>query len=136
MGDAVIRWAGCVRVKWAPARWAFAAVACAFALALCSQPMLAKKHAAPTRTIEGAVFDAADNPVSGAEVDLADLTSGKKTAIYSMDKGQYSFNGLDLHHDFQVQAKFNGAASEARKVSFLEPRNDVIINLHLPPAKK
>jgi len=54
-------------------------------------------------------------------------------AIYADENGQYQFTDLDPHHDFEIQAKFNGVASETRQVSTIDTRRKVVINLTIPP---
>ncbi len=113
-----------------------AKAALAAAILLLTPPLWAKHHPAPTRTIQGTVFNAAGKAVTGAEVDLTNLTTGKTAAIYSMAGGSYEFDGLPMSDSFELQAKFGGAISKPFKVSFLEPRNIVVVNLRLIPQKK
>jgi ubiquinone/menaquinone biosynthesis C-methylase UbiE len=93
-------------------------------------PGLAAKQKAPTtETVSGAVTDKAENRISGATVTLKDLQTGKTVAIYTEANGQYQFSDLDPHHDYQIQASFQGVASETRQVSSLDTRRKLVINL-------
>ncbi len=120
--------------SWLRGVWCgFALIAVFCAVAPSPQALFAKKKEPPSRTITGQVMDKASNPISGAAVELNDLTSGKKIAIYSQEDGSYQFAGLRLDHDYELQAHYQGEASEVRKVSSVEPRNRVVINLRIPP---
>jgi ubiquinone/menaquinone biosynthesis C-methylase UbiE len=93
-------------------------------------PGLAAKQKAPTtETVSGLVTDKAENRISGATVTLKDLQTGKTVAIYTEANGQYQFSDLDPHHDYQIQASFQGVASETRQVSSLDTRRKLVINL-------
>ena len=113
--------------------------ACALASAsiclvmLCMPELVAKEKKPITKTIAGAVLDAADNPIVGAAVELNDVQAGKKFAKYSQENGKYQFTDLDPKHDYEVQASFKGMASEIRRVSSLDDRRLVVLNLTLTP---
>ena len=93
-----------------------------------------KKNKPPTtKTVAGQVQDPAEKTLGGAEVTLKDLQTGKTLAIYAEANGQYQFTGLDPHHDFEIQAKFKGVASETRQVTSFDTRWKVVINLTIPP---
>lgn len=117
--------------------------ACALALAfaaLClifdSAPLMARKKKLPTtKTVIGQVFDAADNPIGGAAVEMKDLTTGKTTAIYAGPQGHFTFTGLSLTQDYQFRAHYKGKSSEVRKVSSYDTRTNLVVNLHIPPPK-
>ena|SRR5437879_4520079 len=94
---------------------------------------LAKKKKETPRTISGRVLDEADNGISGAVVELTDLQTGKKVAIFSEEEGRYKFSDLERNHDYEVKASYKGAPSEARKASFLGEQQ-LILNLRIPPA--
>ncbi len=93
-------------------------------------PGVAAKQKAPiTETVSGLVVDDDENGISGAAVTLKDLGTGKTEAIYSEADGQYKFSGLDPHHDYQIQASFNGLTSETREVLSVETRRDLVLDL-------
>ncbi|MGA2076455.1 MAG: carboxypeptidase-like regulatory domain-containing protein [Terriglobia bacterium] len=112
-------------------------VVCWLLAAACLVPasgLAAKKNKAPTtKTVTGQVQDPAEKTLGGAEVTLKDLQTGKTLAIYADENGQYQFTDLDPHHDFEIQAKFKGVASETRQVSTIDTRWKVVINLTIPP---
>ena len=96
--------------------------------------LAAKKQKAPTtKTVIGQVMDKTEAGISGAEVTLKDLQTGKTVAIYAEANGQYQFTDLDPHHDYEIQASFKGVASETRQVSSFDTRWKVVINLTIPP---
>src|SRR5579872_3841470 len=61
----------------------------------------AKEKKTPSKTLSGAVFDDAGNPLQGATVELADAQSGKVLDIYSQQGGSYQFADLSLDHDYK-----------------------------------
>jgi hypothetical protein len=79
------------------------------------------------------VMDKAENGISGAEVTLKDLQTGKTMAIYAEENGQYHFSDLDPDHDYEIQASFHGVSSETVQVSSIDTRMRVVINLTIPP---
>ncbi len=102
-------------------------------LVLCVPGSAAKEKKKVTKTIAGVVVDGADNPVVGATVELNDVQSSKKLAKYSQEAGKYQFADLDPKHDYEVQASFRGTSSEVRRVSSLDDRRLVVVNLTLIP---
>jgi len=106
------------------------AVACLFPV---SGPAAKKQKAPTTKTVTGQILDKSEHGISGAEVTLKDLQTGKVVAIYAEPDGQYQFSDLDPHHDYEVQANFKGAASETRQVTSFDTRWKVVINLTIPP---
>ena len=111
-------------------RVALAAAACL--LAVTSVAGLPKKKPPLPRTVSGKVLDPNDNGISGADVELTDMQTGKKLDIFSDSDGQYKFSDLVPTHDYEVRATYKGAASQTRKASsLLEPQ--LILNLQIPP---
>jgi hypothetical protein len=116
--------------------WAVRALCSLLAVAGLLYPpgLAAKKEKAPTtKTVSGMVMDKTENGIGGAEVTLKDLQTGKIVAIYAEPNGQYQFSDLDPHHDYQIQARFKGVASETRHVSSIDTRTKLVINLTIPP---
>lgn len=119
-------------------------LACVFSLAfaaLCltfdSAPLTAKKKGPPTsKTVVGQVFDNQDTGISGAAVEITDLTTGKTAAIYTGPEGRFTFTDLKLTEDYQLKAHYKGQSSEVRKVSSWDTRTDLVLNLHIPPLKE
>ena len=90
----------------------------------------------PSRVVTGLVSDEADDPLSGATVTLTDLETGKKLASYTGDDGRYLFSSLETTREYEVQATHKGIASRVRKVTTIDPRNKITLNLQIPPPKE
>jgi hypothetical protein len=114
--------------------WRVAALAAACWVPLCF-PCLAAKEKAVTKTVSGAVLDEADNAIVGAAVKLTDLYTGKQVAAYTGEGGHYQFADLPPNHDYEVQATYKGSSSDVRKVSSVDTRRRIVINLTIPGAK-
>lgn len=99
-------------------------------------PLSAKDKKPQSRTVTGTVFDEAENPIQGAAVELTDLQTQKVLDIYSQDGGQYLFADLRFDHDYTVKATYKGASSEVRRVSILESRAHLVLNLTIPKTPK
>jgi hypothetical protein len=95
--------------------------------------VVAKQKAPTTKTVSGMVMDKATNGIGGAEVTLKDKETGTSTAIYAESNGAYKFSDLDPHHDYEIQAKFQGMTSETRQINSFDTRLRLVINLTLAP---
>ena len=104
-------------------------------LVFAAVPLIAKKSPPPTKTVRGQVLDDSGSGITGAAVEMTDLTTGKKTAIYTQDGGRFLFADLRPSHDYQFRATYQGKQSEIRKVSSLDVRLRMVVNLHIPPPK-
>jgi hypothetical protein len=96
--------------------------------------LAAKKKPPLTKTVQGEVLDASNNPVVGASVELTDETAGKTLGLYTEAGGRYAFTELKPNHDYKVQAKYKGMASEVRHASSLDEDNIVVLNLTISPS--
>ena len=104
---------------------------------LIAQPLgLIAKEKKVVRVVSGVVSDASENPISGAVVTLTDLRDSKKTATYTGQSGTYQFSDLQLTRDYEVQASYKGVSSRLRKISSIDPRNRIVMNLRIPPLKE
>jgi hypothetical protein len=107
-----------------------------FWLAFDAAPLTAKRRKPPTsKTVVGQVFDASDSGIVGAAVEMTNLTTGKTTAIYTGPEGRFTFTDLKLTQDYQFKAHYKGQSSEVRRVSSLDTRTDLVLNLHIPPPE-
>ncbi len=97
---------------------------------------LTAKEKKPVRLVTGIVSDEAENPITGATVTLTDLQTGKKSASYTGADGRYLFSGLETTREYEVQAARNGITSRIRKVSTIDPRDKITLNLQIPPPKE
>ena len=106
-------------------------------LAFDPAPLTAKRKGPPTsKTVVGQVFDASDNPIAGAAVEMTDLSTNKTSAIYTGPDGRFSFTDLKFTKDYQIKAHFKGQSSEVRKVSSWDTRTDLVLNLHIPAPEE
>lgn len=109
---------------------------CALAGILVAQwSALGAKETKPIRVVSGVVSDASENPISGAVVTLKDLQDGKKMAIFTGQSGAYQFSDLQITRDYEVQATYKGISSRVRRVSTIDPRSRIVLNLRIPPPK-
>lgn len=104
-------------------------------LAFCTLAVMAKEKKIP-RTVSGTVLDKHENGITGATVELTDLATGKKIAIYSEEGGRYKFSDLEPTHDYSLQATRGSLSSEVRKISSFDSRNSFVINLKIEPPPK
>jgi hypothetical protein len=123
-------------LPWVEARRACVLVAVAVLLFAFSMPRLVAKENKPSRVVTGVVFDEAENPIAGAAVVLTDLQTGKKSATYTREEGAYQFSDLQPTRDYEVQATHKGLSSQVRRVSSVDPRNRIVLNLRIPPPKE
>ncbi len=96
---------------------------------------LAAKQKKVPRSVSGFVLDKDENGIAGATVELTDLQTGKKLAIFSEEGGRYKFSDLEPLHDYELQATHKGLSSEVRRVSSFDSRNTIVINLKIEPPK-
>ncbi|HVJ08875.1 MAG TPA: carboxypeptidase-like regulatory domain-containing protein [Acidisarcina sp.] len=83
------------------------------------------------RVIQGKVFGASEEPVSGAVVYLKDVkTLGVKSFISTSD-GSYRFGQLSLAVDYEIWAEQGGKKSPTRTVSSFDQKTLYTINLKL-----
>ena len=83
------------------------------------------------RTIQGTVKDQADNPASGAIVQLKDLRSSKVLDFATKEDGKFAFRELRLDVDYELVAKRGDLATPPKKVTTYDTRNQVILNFKL-----
>ncbi len=95
-----------------------------------------EKNSKPTRLVTGIVSDASDNPIVGAAVTLTNLRTGRKRSAYTTGEGRYQFSDLEPLDDYEVQAAHKGLSSQVRRVSTIDPRNRITLNLQIPPPKE
>jgi hypothetical protein len=108
-----------------------------FCLAAVFTPVLpGKQKRVTTKTISGFVLDENENGIVDAAVSITDLQNGKKFATASKEGGRFSFADLPPGHDYEVQAVYKDQSSEVRKVSSLDTRLRISLNLRIPPPKE
>ena len=88
-----------------------------------------------TRTIEGSVKDAADNPLANAIVQLKNLKTSKIVDYPTRDDGKFSFKDLPMDANFELMAKRGAMTAPVKKVTIYDTRKYVILNFQLTSAK-
>jgi hypothetical protein len=84
-----------------------------------------------TRSVQGVVMDAGDNPVVGAVVQLKDTKTLQVRSFITQDKGSYHFAGLSTNVDYELKAEHDGASSGTKTLSVFDSRKQANINLKL-----
>ncbi len=84
-----------------------------------------------SRTIEGSVLDHSGHPVPGAVVLIEDLKSLQVRTYLVQEDGKFRFRGLSSDANYELRARFNGVASNAKTVSVFETHPVVVVNLTL-----
>ena len=83
------------------------------------------------RSVQGAVTDAKDNPVSGAVVYIKNSKTLQIRSFVTKDQGTYYFHSLSPDVDYELHAESNGATSPNKTLSSFDSRKEAIINLKL-----
>ena len=109
------------------------AVFCLVAISL--PALIAKEKKQVTKTVSGFVLDPNENGIVDAAVSITDMQSGKKFTTVSQEGGRFQFANLSPRHDYEVQAAYQDMSSAVRKVSSLDTRLRIVLNLRIPPPK-
>jgi hypothetical protein len=83
------------------------------------------------RSVQGAVTDAKDNPVSGAVVYIKNAKTLQIRSFVTKDQGTYYFHSLSPDVDYELHAESNGATSPNKTLSSFDSRKEATINLKL-----
>ena len=81
------------------------------------------------KTVHGMVLDKAENPLPEAIVYLKNLQNNSVKTSFADDQGNYRFSGLDPNTDYEIHAEFKGDVSPTRRLSSLDGRKDIYLNL-------
>jgi hypothetical protein len=84
-----------------------------------------------TRTVQGVVTNASDQPVGKAIVQLKDTKTLQVRSFITQPDGAYHFAGLSDNVDYELKAEHNGAASDTKTLSVFDSRKAAVINLKL-----
>ncbi|HVS73920.1 MAG TPA: carboxypeptidase-like regulatory domain-containing protein [Candidatus Acidoferrales bacterium] len=91
------------------------------------------KRAAHIRTVRGFVSDKDGNPAAAAIIFLKNMRTQAIESRITDESGNYHFNGINPNADYEIHAEKDGTRSATRRVSSLDTRNQIIINLKLDP---
>jgi hypothetical protein len=88
-----------------------------------------------TRTIDGTVKDASDNPMAYAIVQLKNTKTSNIVNFATKDDGKFVFRDLPMDINYELLAKHGDVATPVKKVSVYDTRKHVILNFQLAAAK-
>lgn len=88
-----------------------------------------------TRTIDGTVKDAADNPLTEAIVQLKNTKTASIVDYVTKDDGRFVFSDLPMDVNFELLAKHGDITTPVKKVSIYDTRKRVIVNFQVASAK-
>lgn len=95
---------------------------------LCAQQ---KDEDTNTRTVEGLVTNAGDQPVAKAVVQLKNTKTLQIRSFITQDDGTYHFAGLGGDVEYQLKADHEGASSSWKTLSVFNTKKAAVINLKL-----
>jgi hypothetical protein len=88
-----------------------------------------------TRTIDGTVKDASDNPLADAIVQLKNTKTSNIVNFATKEDGKYVFRDLPMDINYELLAKHNNLSTPVKKISIYDTRKHVIVNFQLAAAK-
>ena len=83
------------------------------------------------RSVQGAVTDNHDNPISGAVVYIKNSKTLQIRSFVTKEQGTYYFHSLSPDVDYELHAESNGVTSGNKTLSSFDSRKQAIINLKL-----
>jgi hypothetical protein len=89
------------------------------------------RESANTRSVQGVVMDAADNPIEGAVVQLKDTRSLQIRSFITRANGSFHFHGLSKDIDYELKADHKGKSSDSRRLSSFDSRSQAVMNLKI-----
>jgi hypothetical protein len=106
--------------------------ACLVLVLLCSGLYAQQKNEdTNTRTVQGVVTNAADQPVAKAVVQLKNTKTLQIRSFITQDDGSYHFAGLGADVEYQLKADHEGATSSWKTLSVFNTKKTAVINLKL-----
>jgi hypothetical protein len=88
-----------------------------------------------TRTIDGTVKDATDNPLGNAIVQLKNMKTSSIVNFSTKEDGRYVFRDLPMDINFELLAKRGDATTPVKAVSIYDTRKRVIVNFQITETK-
>jgi hypothetical protein len=88
------------------------------------------------RTVQGIVTDEADNPISGAIVQLENMKTLQIRSFITKEKGNYYFSDLSTDVDYKLHAENHGMVSPTKTLSSFDSRKAANMNLKVDQQKK
>ena len=90
-----------------------------------------KNEDSNTRTVEGMVSNAANQPMAKAVVQLKNTKTLQIRSFITQDDGNYHFAGLNSDVEYQLKAEHEGATSSWKTLSVFNSKKTAVINLKL-----
>jgi carboxypeptidase family protein len=112
------------------AAW-IAIVIAGFHAGLAAQQKNEKSEDNATRTVQGLVTNAANQPVAMAVVQLKNTKTLQIRSFITQDDGTYHFAGLGTDVEYQLKADHDGAATSWKSLSVFNTKKTAVINLKL-----
>jgi hypothetical protein len=84
-----------------------------------------------TRTVEGLVTSAANQPVANAVVQLKNTKTLQIRSFITQADGNYHFAGLGTDVEYELKAEHDGATSSWKSLSVFNSKKTAVINLKL-----
>jgi hypothetical protein len=88
------------------------------------------------RTVQGVVTDEAENPISGAVVQLENMKTLQIRSFITKEKGDYYFSDLRTDIDYKLHAENHGMVSATKTLSSFDNRKQATMNLKVDQQKK
>jgi hypothetical protein len=88
------------------------------------------------RTVQGIVTDEAENPISGAVVQLENMKTLQIRSYITKEKGDYYFSDLSTDIDYKLRAENHGMVSSTKTLSSFDNRKQATMNLKVDQQKK
>ena len=95
----------------------------------------AHPQAVALKTVHGTVLNKSDDPLPEAIVFLKNLQSSDVKTYIADAQGNYHFSGLDPNADYEIHAEFKSDSSPLRRISSLDGRKDIHLNLIIARKK-
>jgi hypothetical protein len=90
-----------------------------------------RREEANSRSVQGLVVGADDQPSVGAVVQLKDMRTLQVRSFITLNDGMYHFSGLRADIDYQLTAKSGETAAGPRTLSIFDNRKEAILNFKL-----
>src|SRR5579864_481348 len=87
------------------------------------------------RTVQGIVTDEADNPISGAVVQIENMKTLQVRSFITKEKGDYYFSELSTDADYKLHAENHGMVSATKTLSMFDDRKKATLNLKVDKKK-
>jgi len=95
-----------------------------------------KDQDSTVRTVQGLVTDEADNPISGAIVQLENMKTLQIRSYITKEKGDYYFGDLSTDIDYKLHAENHGMISATKTRGSFDSRKQATMNLKVDQQKK